>query len=110
MSSLADKIMASRRFNVEAAGFTFTVLRPTHEDAGSFRNETMLNIIRRFVIDWNLKEIDLFAGGSPVPVKFESDAFSLWLADNPKVWEPLSEAIFNSYNQQFEKIADEVKN
>ena len=98
--SLIDKIRASREVSgVEADGRKFTIRRPTDEEANSFSNGdvSMLSVVKRFTTGWDLAEIDIIPGGGPVSVPFDVDLFCEWVADQPKIWVPLGNAILSAY-------------
>ncbi len=97
---------------VEAGGHSFTIRRPTDEEAISLRSDsiTLVSIVKRFTIGWNLQEIDLIPGGTPVNVPFDVELFAEWVADRPDVWEPLGTGILNAYRAHSEKREEAAKN
>lgn len=110
--SLADKIRKSRESTVEAGGRSWTIRRPTDEEAAliSANGDGLLAIIKRFVIGWPLTELDLIPGGSGVAVPFDRDVFAEWVADQPDLWEPLGGAILAAYKTHADKRDAAVKN
>ncbi len=112
MNNLIDKIRKAREVNVNAAGYEFMVRRPTDEEAIKIGRggDDMITIVKRFVIGWNLKEIDLIPGGDPQPVAFDADLFGEWVADQPLVWEPLGKAILDLYRVHAAKREEAEKN
>lgn len=97
---------------VDADGHSFTIRRPTDEEALSLRGDdvTLVSIVKRFTIGWNLEEIDLIPGGGPVKVAFDSDLFAEWVADRPDVWEPLGNGILEAYKAHSDKRSEAAKN
>jgi hypothetical protein len=110
MSALADKIRRARESTIEAGGHSFTIRRPTDAEAMSLGDASVMDLVQRFVVGWNLKEIDLIPGGSPVAAAFESDAFTEWVSDQPDVIGTLSTAIVSAYKTHAEKRGDAEKN
>lgn len=100
-ANLIEKLKKSRETQVTVDGFTFTVRRPTDMEFVDMRNMTLKqgDFLERFVIDWQrVGEIDIIPGGTTVAVPFSTDLFMEWIADRPKLWAPLIEAIISSYN------------
>jgi len=110
MSALADKIRRARESTVEAGGHSFTVRRPTDADAMGLGKATVIELVVRFVVGWNLKEIDLIPGGSPVEAPFDDEAFSEWVADQPEILGVLSGAIVSAYQDHAKKRTEAEKN
>jgi hypothetical protein len=110
MSALADKIRRARESAVEAGGFSFTIRRPTDAEAMTLADATVIDLVRRFVVGWNLKEIDLIPGGSPVAAAFDVDAFGEWVSDQPEVIGALSTAIVAAYQAHAAKRGEAEKN
>jgi hypothetical protein len=110
MSALADKIRRARESSVEAGGHSFTIRRPTDSEAMSLGDSGVMDVVGRFVVGWNLKEIDLIPGGSPVDAPFDAEAFSEWVADQPEVMGTLSSAIVAAYTTHSQKRSDAAKN
>ena len=110
--SLIEKIRKAREIGVEAGGHKFTIRRPTDEEALRLSREgdDMLAVVKRFVIGWDLMELDLIPGGSGVAVQFDAELFAEWVADQPSVWEPLGQAVLEAYKAHTDKRTDAVKN
>lgn len=110
--SLIDKIRKAREVTVEAGGHSFTIRRPTDEEALRMGSEgsDMFSIVRAHTVGWNLKELDLIPGGGPEPVAFDSELFGEWLGDQPEVWQPLGEAILEAYKAHSDKRSTAEKN
>lgn len=110
--SLIDKIRKARETGVEADGRKFTIRRPTDEEASYIRenNDGLLAIVKRFVIGWDLAELDIIPGGGPEKVPFDSALFAEWVADHPEVWAPLGTQILAAYTAHTDKREAAVKN
>lgn len=108
--SLIDKIRKARETGVEAGGRKFTIRRPTDEEAMTFSKSGLLDVVKKFVIGWELTELDLIPGGNPVAVPFDAELFGEWVADQPEVWEPLGTAILEAYKSHTEKRESAAKN
>lgn len=110
MSALADRIRRARESKVEAGGFGFTVRRPTDAAAATLGSLDAVAILRRFVVGWTLKEIDLIPGGSPVDAPFDAEAFGEWVSDQPEILGALVNAVVESYKAHAAKRSDAEKN
>jgi hypothetical protein len=108
--SLIDKIRKARETTVEAAGKPFTIRRPTDEEALQFRHLTLIEVVKRFTIGWDVVELDLIPGGGPEKVPFDSDLFTEWVVDRPEFWVPLGNAIKDAYKAHADKRDAAVKN
>ena len=110
--SLIDKMRKAREIGIEADGRKFKIRRPTDEEWLDIctNKPTPLNTIRRFTIDWDMAELDLFPGGGPDKVTFDAEMFSEWIADQPDSWMPLYNGIVSAYNEYNAKREAAVKN
>lgn len=110
--SLAEKIRKARESTVEVDAKTWTIRRPTDEEAAqiSANGDGLLAIVKRFVIGWPLTELDLVPGGTGVTVLFDSEVFGEWVADQPDLWTPLGMAILDAYKTHADKRDAAVKN
>lgn len=94
--TLAARLKARERA-VEACGHTFTVRRP--KAAEMALGMTRIEMVRRFTVGWDLKNIDLVPGGTPDPEPFDADLWADYLEDNDDLWPPLSEAILGLWTE-----------
>lgn len=108
--TLLDKLRKARESTVEAGGFVFTVRRPTDAEAAGLSGSTALDVVHRFVIGWNLKEMDVIPGGGPGLAGFDPGLWAAWVDDRPELWAPLSEAILSAYQRHAEQREDDAKN
>lgn len=97
MADLIAKRLAARESTVEAGGHAFTLRRPTAYDLSRIRagidSGKTYDLLCRFVVGWDLREIDLVPGGSPVPAPFDAALWADYLADTPELWSPLGDAL-----------------
>lgn len=112
MISRVDRLLRGREVGVEADGKFFTIRRPTDEEALQFSNEnvTMISLVKRFTVGWELAEIDILPGGGPEKVPFDAILFGEWVADQPTIWEPLGTAILSAYQAYRDKRETAAKN
>lgn len=108
--ALIEKLRKSREFVVEAGGYKFTARRPTDVDAIELSGIGPADFVRRFVIGWNLCELDVVPGGGPEPVEFDADLWSEWVADRPDLWEPIAVPIMDAYRRHVEGREAAAKN
>lgn len=104
--SLIDKIRKARESVVEVDGKKYTIRRPTEaEQSEIYRNGgTTLEMVQRFVVGWELQEIDLIEGGDPVAVTFSSELWAEYVSDHVQLLAPLSTAIRESIAAHNEKV------
>jgi hypothetical protein len=80
------------------------------EIAGMGGKLPVKELLRRFVVGWDLKEIDLVPGGNPVPADFDADLLVEWMLDRPDDWGDLSKAIKEGYTAYVARREAAVKN
>ena len=111
MSALLDKIKRAREFRVEAAGYTFTVRRPTDVEWMEIAGQSTARAVLPFVVGWEgVKELDLIPGGDPHPLAFDSAACQEWLADRIDILPILLDAFVKSYEAHLQARGDAAKN
>lgn len=109
--TLIEKMRAARERRVEAGGFKFTVRRPTDVEMLELQGEGSVSRLFPFVVGWEgVKEIDLIAGGDPVPVPFDSALFAEWVSDRPDILGPIVSEVMESYRKHSEALEDLRKN
>lgn len=108
--SLIAKLRAARERAVTVDGHRYTVRRPTDAEAMDLGGISGLALVRRFVTGWDLTELDLIPGGGPEPVPFDPDLWADWVADQPGLWGPLTEAILQAYQDHSRARDDAAKN
>ena len=108
--SLADQIRDARRVWVKVAGFEFQIQRPTDVEMVRWQKDPPDLFVAKCVVDWKLKELDLFAsGGGKVP-PFDREAFLEWAGDRPDAIKELSEKILDVYRKHVKVREDQQKN
>lgn len=111
------RVLASREQQVTAGGRVFTIrrmadlplarLREKHRgDAGAF----LVDLVRESVVDWQMDEQSLFAGGGDSPVAFDAEVFAVWVDDQPETFNDLVTAVLDQLNRHREQLADSAKN
>lgn len=108
--ALIEKLRRSREFTVEVGGHKFTARRPTDCDAIELAGIGPVEFVRRFVIGWNLSELDVIPGGGPDAVPFDADLWAEWISDRPELWEPLAIPIMDAYSRHVEQREAAAKN
>ena len=108
--TLAEKIRRARERQVTVAGHQYTIRRPTDEDVQFKKIEPGLGLVKKFVVGWDFKELDLIPGGGPDPVPFDVVTWGEWVADNPAVWEELANEIATSYKEHCALVEGDAKN
>ncbi len=83
--------LRSRERNVTVGGHVFTIRRP--KPAEMLEDMTRMELVRRFTVGWDLKNMDLVPGGLPDPEPFDPALFADFVEDDMDLWGPLSEAI-----------------
>lgn len=110
MSDLLAKRKAARETTVEACGHKWTLRRPTAYERATIGGLDRLELICKFVSGWDLTELDLIPGGSPVAVPFDQDLLADYMADTPSLWEPLTLALSKSIEDHDARLEDAAKN
>lgn len=107
---LIEKLRRARESAVEAGGHKFTVRRPSDAEAAMLSNSSRLEMLRQFVVGWDLVELDIIPGGGPEPVAFDRDLWGEWINDQPELWEPIGVAIESAYLTHVGARKDAEKN
>lgn len=92
-----EKLRKARETNVVSNGHTFTIRRPTDAQVVTMKSGTGLDMIKRFVVGWDLREIDVLPGGTDVIMPFDADLWADWIEDHPQFWSDLVVAIRGAY-------------
>lgn len=114
MADLIQRRHAARETVIEAGGHKFTLRRPTAYDisrihAGVDSGRTF-DLLCRFTVGWDLKEVDLVPGGDPTPAPFSSEVWADYLADTPDLWAPLGDALTAQIEARDKALEDAAKN
>lgn len=110
MSKLAEKMRRAREFDVQIEGHKFTVRRPTDAELLDLSGSKAFDFACRFVVGWDVKELDMIPGGGPDVVPFDVADWVEWLGDRSDLWEPLSKAIVDSYKAHEAATKENEKN
>lgn len=115
---LNQRQLEAKQRDVEIEGFTFKIQRPDHVEFWQLKEATKsldpIGIwryyIRRFVVGWNLKTLDVIKGGDASIAPFSADVLETWLGDRPDVYGKLVDAVYQFYNEYWDQInADKKK-
>ena len=98
----------SREMDVELNGHTFTITRPKMADMA--HDLTRIELVKRFTVGWDLKNIDLVPGGSSDVEPFDPDLFADYIEDEDSLWTPLSQAIIDMWVKHIDARGESVKN
>lgn len=111
-NALIEKIRKARESQVTVSGHTFTVRRPTDEQAMRLHAQgaNRFEVARQCTTGWDLKEIDLIPGGGPEPVPFSPELWAEYLADNSDLWGELADAAMNGYRAHAARMEEAAKN
>lgn len=109
--SLAEKLRKAREVKVEAAGFTFTVRRPTDLEMIELQQQTAARAILPYVVGWEgVSELSMFDGGTPHPLPFDAVVCAEWLQDRLDILTAIVAAVFKAYEAHQIKLAELAKN
>lgn len=107
---LIDKRRAAREFTVDAGGRSWTLRRPTAYERIGLAGLTPFEILCRFVVGWNLTSLDLVAGGDGHPLPFDAELAADYLAEQPELWQPLTQALADAINAHDAALEAAAKN
>ena len=113
MSSLADKIRASRVLTIQVGDMKFFARRPSIEEFGEIYSEGVKDpaLARRFVTGWeNVRECDLLPGGSQELVQFSAEVWGEAVADMPHVWREICTTLTRATTEYLNRGVDDRKN
>jgi hypothetical protein len=111
-AALIAKIRKARETKVKVEKYTFTVKRPTDLEMLeiSMKKLRQMDILEGYVIDWEgVTEIDIVSSGTDIPAVFTKELFNEWIADQPALWGPITEAIVNAYGDYQKRVTDAKK-
>lgn len=112
--SLLAKRLAARESVVEAGGHKFTLRRPTAYDLSRIRSGIdsgrTYDMLCRFVVGWDLRQIDLIPGGDPVAAPFDAEVWADYLADTQPLWGPLGDALMAQVEAHEAALGEAAKN
>ena len=111
--SLANRMKESRKVTIEVGEMKFFGRRPSLEEFGKMynANANAFDLARKFINGWeNVKEKDLFSGGSDEVVAFDQEIFSEYISDTTDVAEKIRDALIDSLNKYLETKESLKKN
>lgn len=108
--ALIEKLRRAREFIVEAGGHKFTVRRPTEADVAGAEGLKALDYVHKYVVGWDLQELDLVPGGGPEAVPFSAELWSEWVDDQPEIWAPIANALLDAYKAHVAARDENAKN
>jgi hypothetical protein len=108
--ALLEKLRRSREFGVAINGNTFTVRRPTDADVVGMPQGNIIDYVHRFVVGWDLTELQVVAGGGPEPVPFDPILWAEWVDDQPDVWREIGAQIMEAYQKHRDEQEAAAKN
>lgn len=108
MNKTLQARLKSRERQVEANGHTFTIIRPKMADMS--RDWPRIEMVKRFTVGWDIRNIDLVPGGTPDPEPFDAELFADYIEDEDALWMPLSQAIIDLWKEHVAAKDEAVKN
>jgi len=108
--ALIEKILRAREQAVTVGERTFTIRRPTSADMVEMEGKNNLDYLRKFVVGWNLQELDVVPGGGAEPIPYDAEVWAHYLNDRQELWAPLGEAIIKSITDYAEARKVDGKN
>ena len=108
--ALIEKLKRARETGVTVHGHTFTIRRPTDEDAQQMSGLHPVDFVKRFVVGWDLAESDFDPGGGPEKVPFDRDLWEAWIADHAEYWDELAMPMLDAYKAHVEARKEHAKN
>lgn len=100
--------LRARERDVTVGAHVYTIRRP--KPAEMIGDQTRMDLVRRFVVGWNLTGADLAPGGTPEPEPFDPDLFADWVEDDTTLWAPLADAILADWRAYVAAKDDAAKN
>src|SRR4051812_48638501 len=113
MSLLLEKMRRARETQITVDAKKFTIRRPLDIEVSRLFDsgeDTYYGWAERFVVDWDLRELDLIPGGGPEVAEFDRALWSEWIGARSDLWKPLGEAIREAYKAHRAKREDAEKN
>lgn len=107
--ALAAKLVRARESTVTVGGHNFVIRRPTPGEIATMpEGSHFLDFVKRFVVDWDLREVDIVPGGTDVKVPFHREVWETWIVDQQAIYVELAEKIkaaIDAHNAQVEADA-----
>lgn len=110
-SALAAKLVRARESTVTAGGRTFVIRRPTPGEIATMPEDShFLDFVKKFVVGWDLKEIDVDPGGTDVAIPFHRGLWEAWIVDQQAIYVELAEKIKAAIDAHNAKLEADEKN
>lgn len=113
-SAILKKMDKAAQNAVKVGKFSFIIQRPTKYEMAKLSGETgasFFDLASRFVVGWHgVTEADLLPSGGESPVTFDRDIWRRWLEDREDFWQPLSNAVMESFTRHSEQTQADKKN
>lgn len=100
--ALIEKLRRARESKVTVDGKSYTIRRPTDIEVWRLKeagDDSDYTLATRFVVGWELVEMDFDRGGGPDAVPFDAALWTDWLADKPLMWGPIAKAVVDEYTR-----------
>ena len=108
--ALLERMQRARERELDVGGHKFVIRRPTDADALGMQGKPPLDFVTRFVVGWNLTELDIAPGGNAEPAAFDPEVWASWVADRPDLWEPIATAVLTAYGEHVKQREEAAKN
>jgi hypothetical protein len=108
--ALIEKLRRGREFQLPINGHTYTLRRPTDAEIAAMPDTASLEFVRRFVVGWDLRELDIIPGGGPEPAEFDAELWREWVGDQRELWEPIASALLNAITDHAKSRKESEKN
>lgn len=105
--TLTARIRA-REKDVPVGGHVFTIRRP--KPAEMLIDMTRMDLVCRFVVGWDLKNMDLVPGGTPEAEPFDPALFADYVEDDVNLWSPLAQAVLDEWHGYLDAKETAAKN
>ena len=113
MTTLAEKIRASRALTIEVGHMKFHARRPSIEEFGAIYRDHIKDpdLARKYVTGWEgVRECDLLRGGSEEVVAFDPELWKEAVSDLPSLWREISNALFKASKDHWDAVDANRKN
>lgn len=113
-SVILKKMDKAAQSAVKVGGYTFTIQRPTKYEMAKISSEkdaSFFDLAHRFVVGWDgVTEADLMPSGGETAVPFDREIWRRWLEDREDFWQPISQAVMESFTRHAEQTKADKKN
>ena len=113
MATPDERIRKSREFTRDFEGLELRLRRPSVREFAQLEREQwdVFRVADAFVVGWEgVSEADLWPGGGEDAVAFSTAVWQEYLADREHLWEPVAQAIAESFSAFLDKREGRKKN